>query len=310
MGGSAENAVESPLVYLDDRAVNLELEIVAFRAKLVDRREHFIHRGAIPGPRRDGESPLAEGGYHLGMRREAVAPLRARVVDYDVERPARDFGGVELLERARGCVSRIRERLPAERLFALVQLHEAVARHVDFAAHFERFRRVVRQGKRHGSYRPDVHGDVVADRSVAARRREDELPIFIPERYRNSVDLGLDGICEAVYLLPDEGVEVGKLPARMGLVQRLHRRRVRHLREAANALARNAVRGRGGIVELGMLAFEPEKLLVEKVVVPVADDGPRLDVIKPVVPVYLGAKERDPLASLFSRHAALTCLPA
>ena len=69
----------------------------------------------------------------------------------------------------------------------------------------------------------------------------------------------------------DEGVELDEFRLRMRLVERLHRRMVRDLREALGHAAGDVADGRGRVPEFGVLVFEPQQLGLPQVIVAVAD---------------------------------------
>ena len=208
----AKRVVEPPLVQLHHGAVDLEPERVAQRLQLIDRGEHLLHRGAGLRPGRHGEAPAAKRRDHLRMRREAVAANAAGVVDDDVQRTARRLLRVKLLKRTRRRVARVGERFAPGLLLALVQLHEAVARHVHLAAHLQLLRRVVRQAERHGADGLHVVRDIVAHLPVAARRSLHEPASLVAERHRHAIHLRLHAVGEAVNFLPYHRVEVCQLP--------------------------------------------------------------------------------------------------
>ena len=67
--------------------------------------------------------------------------------------------------------------------------------HIDFAAHlkdrggvFDRLRNV-RDCQR-------VCGDIFACRAIAACRRRNEIPIYVPNGQRQAIDFWLSGICQ------------------------------------------------------------------------------------------------------------------
>ena len=227
------------------------------------------------------------------MPRERVASDPARIVEDDVEGTPSDDLGVELLETSRAGVAGIRERLAAGVLEPLVESGESVARHVDLSADLERLRGGFGKRQRDRLYGADVLRHVVADDAVAASRGADEPAVLVAERHRDTVDLGLDEVCEALDGLPDELVEVEELVLRVGLVEGLHRRVVADLLEGSDRRSRDAP-GRGiRVEELRVALLEVQQLVVEEVVVSIAYDGLRLDVVEAVVPVYLAAQPVD-----------------
>ena len=306
MGRRAQRAVEGTLVDLDDRAVDLEAEVVPLRAQFVDGGDRRIHRRAGAAPRRNRKAPAPEGRDQVRVRRKAVAADAARVVDDGVQGALRHDLRVELLERARTGVARVHERLLARLVQFRIQLHEPVARHVDLAAHLERGGRVVGERLRNRPDRAHVLRHVVADLAVAARRRAHEPPIVVEKRDRHAVHLRFDDVAPAAIrqFLPEKRVERPQLALFVALVERLHRRIVAHLRKARERFAADAQRRRIGVLELREVLFEPDQLLVHPVVVRVGDDRPRLDVVEVVVAVDGRHEFRHPrLRFIFTEHA-------
>ena len=90
---------------------------------------------------------------------------------------------------------------------------------------------------RHVLQRPDVRGDVLALRAVAARRRIDELAVLVAQRHRQPVDLRLGGEDQRLLGIELEEAadaldEARHVLFRERIVEREHRHRVPHLGEA------------------------------------------------------------------------------
>ena len=271
---------------------------MAASAKLVYGGERRLHAVHYPDPRRDGQAPSRECRDHLLVSREAVAPDAAGVVDDHVERTPRHDLGVEELQRPGARVARVHESLAAGLLQRGVEAGEAVARHVHLAANLYLVRRVVGERLRNRADRPHVLRHVVADLPVAARRGADQAAVFVEERHRHPVHLRLDDVPPLRarrHLAREERVELHEVALLVALVERLHRRRVAHLRKAGYRLAAHPERRRVGVLELGVLPLKGEELLVHRVVFGVGDDGARLDVVQPVVAVYLRNEMRHSL---------------
>src|SRR5205809_802416 len=94
-----------------------------------------------------------------------------------------------------GCLRRTPSTLP--RPGPRAEPLEVLARHVDFAAHFENYRGLVcAQPARNRANRIDVVRDVLADFAVAARRCDCKAPRFVAQADRESVELELRDVLE------------------------------------------------------------------------------------------------------------------
>ncbi len=145
-------------------------------------------------------------------------------------------------------------------------------------------------------------GDVLADLAVAARRTADELPVLVAQRDRQPVDLGLGDEVEVRVLDPLPG-QVGAHPrhpraqlllgARVG--QREHRALVADLGQLADRLAADALGGRVGCDQLGVLGLDAPQLVEQRVVRVVLDLGVVEDVVAvAVVAELLAQLEQSP----------------
>ena len=88
----------------------------------------------------------------------------------------------------------------------------------------------------------------------------------------------------------------------MGLVQGLHRGIVPDLRESRERLTGNALRRRRIGMEFRMFPFKLQQLFVKKILVTVADDRPRLDVIQPIMAFDLRTEKLDAFLYGFMPH--------
>ena len=212
---------------------------------------------------------------------DAVGPQRKGTVGGEL--------GVELADRAGRRVAGVHEGGQTGLCPSLVERREVRQRHVDLAADLEQFWRVrIVEPKRDRGDRAQVVGDVLADLPVAAGGAALELPVAIDERDRQAVDLGFGDELELWIGDPLAGQEVPhaldprrQVLARVRVGQRQHRLGVGDLLELGDWLGRDALGGRIGGDELGMLLLEGLQLVVERVVLVVAD----LRVIENVVAV-------------------------
>src|SRR6476469_5284005 len=110
----------------------------------------------------------------------------------EAQRPRSRDRRVLLAERPRGRIARVGEDLAARSFLPLIERFEVGFGHVYLAADFEHARRA-RTALRNIADRPHIGGHGLTDSTVAARRAEHQLALFIPERTTKPVDLGLGG---------------------------------------------------------------------------------------------------------------------
>ena len=127
--------------------------------------------------------------------------------------------------------------LPPAASCRCVERLEVGLRHVHFAAHFEHVRRA-RDALRNVVDSPHIGGHVLADRPVAAGRREHQLAALVTQRAAQPVDLGLGGhrherVGRQVQEALQARDELGDLVCRKGIVEAEHRPRVGDLGERA-----------------------------------------------------------------------------
>src|SRR6266513_4686514 len=103
-------------------------------------------------------------------------------VKHEAERTFRHDRWVELLKRTCRSIARICKQRQVFLLALLVEFFETLPVHVNFAAHFQKFRRSAAQSLRYRADRTYILRDVVADISVPARRRLAQLAVFVNER--------------------------------------------------------------------------------------------------------------------------------
>jgi hypothetical protein len=309
---------EAPLlvevVDLDHDPVDLVVELGALRlpgnaplGDLVDRLE----------PLRVGiraEPVLPQPEQHLPLRLRELAFPDAEAVDPERERPLRRDPGVELPERARRGVARVRSRFLAGRRLRLVEPGEAREREVDLAAHLEARRRVFavrdEHRERHRLHRTEVPRHVLTAKAVATRRASDEAAVLVDERDRRPVDLRLDHVGDGFVgaePLPHVVRPLGDRLARRDLLERAHRLEVLDLGEPRGGLAPDALRRRVVRDELRVLFLDRLQLVEERVERAIRDLRIVEDVVTMVVvrdePAQLGHPRGD-VDLLRGRHAA------
>ena len=214
----------------------------------------------------------------------------------------RSFGGnrwVELFQRPGRCVPRICKFRQARFATFRIQFREPGLVQVRFPAHFENFRHVAFQLLRHGPDRQNILGNVVTDRSVAARRCVTQMTVFVEQRNRHAVDLRLDD--DRDFLVRQQPLEppikIRDLFFRIGVVETQHRDAMRDLAECFQRLIADLLRRRIRRRQLRELLFEILQLAVKRVVLAIADRRRRLLVIAAVMSLDLAPQMRDSLRS-------------
>ena len=105
--------------------------------------------------------------------------------------------------------------------------------HVDFAARFQKFRCSTAQSLGHRTDRSDILSDIVAYRSIPARRCLTQPAVFVNERNRNAVHLWLDH--HRNFLVRQQAlnasVKILHLLFGISVVETEHRDEMRHLLE-------------------------------------------------------------------------------
>ena len=124
------------------------------------------------------------------------------IADHVAEESERSGGGdlrVELPDRARGGIPRIREQGQAFVGPLLIELAEDWHRQVDLASYLDRPDVIgIGQAKRDRFDRSEISSDVFADNAVASCSSANETAAFVCESNRNSVDLQLGHIADPI----------------------------------------------------------------------------------------------------------------
>jgi hypothetical protein len=228
------------------------------------------------------------------VRPGAEVAALARPVADEVERARRRDARVELLQRARGGVPRVREDRQPGLLALAVHPAERLDRKVDLAADLEQLRDAAPglEPERDAADRPDVRGDVLADEPVAARRADVQGAVGVHELDRDPVDLRLAHVLDALTAeeLPDALVERRELFARRHVLEREHRMAVARRLELRERRGPDPLRGRVGGAQLGMLVFQLLEAAEERVVLGVGHERVVEDVVAVVVLLDLAAQ--------------------
>ena len=276
---------QTPLVQLHHRPVGRVGKIAAPGIELLHGGEQLALRPAEPRFFRDGQAGFLDQLKPLLLRGAGHALQFAGAVKHDGKRALGHEARVELLQRAGGGVARIGEERFARGLALLVQLVEGAARIIDLASHLQH-RRAVPDLERQLPDRPQVDRDIVALLPVAAGEALDEDAFLVTDAHRDAVDFRLHDEAELFPLQRaldaiDEGFQLG---GRVGVVEALHRQRMRHRLEMGQRRAADALARRIGGLQLRVRLLEVEQFAVEPVVFLVGDERRGLLVIGAVVP--------------------------
>ena len=296
----AELALQVEVVDLHDDAVDLEVEPVAAllpglagRHDLVDGVEHLdvlVH----------AEAMLAQPLERLGVRVELEPVGGADAVAPHRQRPRRGQLRVELADRARGGVARVRVGGLAGSGSLLVERREGGQRQVDLTAHLEQPRRVL-DPQRDRADRAQVLRHVLAHLAVAARSAADERAVLVDERDREPVDLWLghevhlahlDALTREIALRAEH--PCGELVLVAGVGERQHRLQMPDLVELVERLTADALGGRVRREQIGMVPLEVTQLVQQRVVLDVGDLGVVEDVVAVSVVLELLAELAGP----------------
>ena len=157
---------------------------------------------------------------------------------------------------------------------------------------------------RHRANRFDVLRDIVADKTVATRRGILQPAFFVHHRHRNAIHFGLNDDWDFFVRQKarDSFVKIHHLFFGIGVVEAEHRRAVLDLRKRLERFSADALSWRIGREEIRKLRFEINKLLVEPVVLAIADDRRGVLVIQPVVLADFFSQLRDVFLGFGSVH--------
>ena len=264
---------------------------------------------ADPPVRLRGQTEFPERLKDLGVGAEMDAFAGADGIEHRAERPFRHQARIELFKRARSGVARVGKRLFARRFQPRVHCVEVLLRNVSLAADLEqRGRRVELQFVRNAANLQEVGGNVIALTAVAACDAQCKFAVSVMETDRNAVHLGLEDILDggAAKLLLERGVKSrefgervfvleavalgivrfpvpGGVIRRLNFVEREHRLEVLDALELRQRFGANTLGGRVRRNQIGILLFDGLELVLESVVIKIADDRAprRIGVIVP-----------------------------
>src|SRR5215210_1735952 len=291
----AQSPLLVPGVDLHNDAVDLVPERLALagpvRALLDYRLYLFVQRVRV--------DPQAVALQGVECRRVALVPF-ATLPDPVAEDAQRSRGGdpgIQLPDRARRQVARVGERPLSLGLLAPVELLEPVQRYVDLAPRLKHLGVIPREPLGDRPDGPQVGRNVLADGAVAARGAPHEEPVLVAQGDREAVYLELGNVAR-LFVFPkeaaDPGIPLVEVFELAGVRQREHRHGVTDLFELFQGFGTHPLRRGVGGHELGVLAFEGFELLVESVVLGVADLRGILHVVTTVVVADQLAQILDP----------------
>ena len=166
----------------------------------------------------------------------------------------RDFG-ILLPQRTGRRIAGIFEGRFVLKLLLFFQFKECRVRHIDFAAHLQKVRRVG-QFVRDVFDGHDVLGHILAHNAVAAGRAAHELAHAVFKADRKTIDFRLDDILRLDASLAHAGVKLPQLVKRECVLQTLHLDGVRYLAEFAAGRAADMLCGRGRCDQLGVFSLD------------------------------------------------------
>ena len=206
----------------------------------------------------------------MGRERAALALLE--VEDEDVELALGGHGRILLTERAGGRVARILEGLLVVLLLLTDERGEALARHIDLAAHLEQGQRL-RERERDAAHGAQIRGHVLTDGTVAAGRADGKAAVAVFERDGQAVDLRLHTEPHVRDLLPAPCRERRDLLKAENVLEAQHPHVMRDLLEAARRRTADALGGRIGREQLRERALEVGELVHEQIIGVVVHGG-------------------------------------
>jgi len=196
----------------------------------------------------------------------------------EAQRPDRGDRDVELAQRPRRGVARVGIGPLARRRRARVHQGEVGLGDVDLAADLDDGGHAGcrLQPLRHVGERPQIGGDVLAGRAVAARRPADQHAVLVTQARRQPVDLGLGGqrhlgVRREVEKAPHPRHELENCGIVEGIVDAEHRPRMDHLAELRRHTCADRERRRVRPHQLGIRRLQLGIAPHERVIVGVGD---------------------------------------
>ncbi len=182
-GFEPELLLPIPTVDFDDDAVDLVGETVAHRFSLVMVGDHVLDRGTAAPVQGNGKSPSGQGVEFIPVGRQPGPGESHHFVTGDDQRTSRRDRGIQLPQRSRGGIARVRKGLLPSFRDPAVERLKIVQPHVDFtpddqAVRIFRFRK---QLEGEGADRSQIDRDILARRAVASGRPSGKQPAFVEQ---------------------------------------------------------------------------------------------------------------------------------
>ena len=296
----AQLALEREVVHLDHHAVDRVLEVGAPLHPRLAEVGHLVDCLKAHGVGAGGKTSLGEPSQRLPVRVGRLAVLGpADLVADHVKAAARGHRRVELPQRARGGIARVHVELLAGCGALRIEPLELRARHVDLAPHLEGGGRArYLECERDRADGAQVLCDVLAPRSVAARRSPHKAAALVHQRDRQPVNLGLADHCEPLpFEQPgDTGVPGAQILGIEHVAEREHRQPVLDGPERLHGLARDTLGGGVRREEPWEVFLQADQLAEEAVVFGVVDLRLMHDIIQAIVVANLRSQLLDALA--------------
>ena len=203
----------------DDTQLLLQAQRIDFHHTAVDRKVQLAPNFVleIVGPLFDfgqclraltmrchRDTPLVQRVEQLRLRveRQLFSVGYGNGVPKESQRSRRSDCGVQHTKAAGGSIARICEHRVAGARSRFVHLFESIERKIDFSSDFySPCRSGFVQTKRNVTHRPQIHGDLFADGSVAPRCTHHEELILVGESDRSSIDLELRGVARLRHVI-------------------------------------------------------------------------------------------------------------
>ena len=203
------------------------------------------------------------------------------------------IAGLKLADGAGRGIARIGENRQALAFAFFIHFLEGGDGHQHFAAHFKIQRDAgflqpfFRDGKRNGADGADVERHVFADGAVAASDAANQFAVLVAQGQRHAVELQfayvIDVFPPAQFVYPP--LPVAQFVFAVGVIQREHGRRMLRLHETFAGFAADALGGRIGRDQLGMLGLELFQLVHELIEFSVRD----FRIVEHVVAIFVVA---------------------
>ena len=219
--------MQRQIVHLVDDAVDVIAKRCALLFDLAVMRDHLLRtiaeRRQRVGVKPECLKPLYRLKLRFGQRRGQGPPG----IGEKRQRPCAGNLGVQLAQGSGGGVARIGKGLAPVGRLSGVQRIKIVVAHIDFAAHLKQ-RRCALDPRRNSINRARIGGDVFPDGTIPTGRGLHQIPVFIAQRQRQPVNLGLCGEgqrrpARESQIFADARIEIDNILILEGIAQGQHR---------------------------------------------------------------------------------------